>query len=124
MIYFCSRSTARDLAAELTLTLFFALSFGVVQNVWADYPMYPPQPTVIEYAVDPDWPQRPAALGPRGTVPGIAIDKHDRIWYLERGKVPVQVYRTGGELVRSWGQGQFEATHSEPSKVVHTAKLG
>jgi len=75
-------------------------------------PSYPPQPTVIEYRVDPHWPKRPAEFGPRVAVPSIAVDRQDRIWCLERGKVPVQVYSSRGELVFSWGQGQFKGPHS------------
>lgn len=77
----------------------------------ADYPNYPPQPTVIEYTVDPDWPQRPAELGPRAAVPGVAVDNQDRIWCLDRGQLPVQVYSTDGKLIRSWGRGQFAVPH-------------
>lgn len=80
--------------------------------VAAEQPNYPPQPTVIEYVVDPAWPQRPAELGPREAVPGVAVDGEDRIWCVERGEVPVQVYTADGALVRSWGRGQFGSPHS------------
>jgi hypothetical protein len=81
-------------------------------NALAAQPNYPPQPTVIEYAVDPAWPNRPAEFGPRAAVPGIAVDREDRVWCLERCSVPVQVYTAQGELVKSWGQGQFKGPHS------------
>jgi sugar lactone lactonase YvrE len=45
-------------------------------------------------------------------VPGIAVDREDRIWCLERCPVPVQVYTVQGELVKSWGQDQFKSPHS------------
>ena len=79
---------------------------------WAAAPNYPPQPTVVEYVVDPAWPQRPAELGPRAAVPGVAVDAEDRIWCVERGEVPVQVYATDGRLLRSWGRGLFRGPHS------------
>ena len=85
---------------------------AIADGAWASHPNYPPQPTVIEYAVDPAWPQRPAELGPRGAVPGIAVDRQDRIWCLERCPVPVQVYTKQGSLARSWGQGEFRSPHS------------
>ena len=75
----------------------------IVGHTWAGQPNYPPQPTVIEYTVDPAWPKRPAEFGPRAAVPGIAVDREDRIWCLERCPVPVQVYTSQGELVKSWG---------------------
>lgn len=88
-----------------------ALAAGALRAPAAQ-PNYPPEPTVIEYAVDPDWPKRPAELGPRAAVPGIAVDGQDRVWCLERGAVPVQVYTLQGDLVKSWGQGQFKGPHS------------
>ena len=79
---------------------------------WAGYPNYPPQPTVTEYAVDPAWPQRPAELGPAAAVPGVAVDRQDRVWCLQRSPVPVQVYSLEGDLLNSWGQGEFRGVHS------------
>lgn len=84
----------------------------VAGRVSAGEPNYPPQPTVVEYTVDPAWPDRPAELGPRAAVPSIAVDRQDRVWCLERGKVPVQVYSKEGKLIRSWGQKQFKGPHS------------
>jgi peptidylamidoglycolate lyase len=85
---------------------------GTVGGLGAAYPNYPPEPTVIEYVVDPAWPKRPAELGPRAAVPGVAVDREDRIWCVERGEVPVQVYTRAGDLVRSWGRGQFASVHN------------
>ena len=102
------RRPTRVLAVMLILLALHApVSFG-----WADYPSYPPEPTVVEYAVDPAWPERPAELGPRAAVPGVAVDNEDRIWCVERGEVPVQVYTAEGKLVRSWGQGQLGSPHN------------
>ena len=84
----------------------------VVVHAPAAQPNYPPEPTVIEYTVDPNWPKRPAEFGPRAGVPGIAVDREDRIWCLERCQVPVQVYTPQGDLVKSWGKGQFKGPHS------------
>ena len=46
-----------------------------------------------------------------GAVAGIAISPSDQIWTFNRGPVPVQVYTADGELVRSWGEGQFREPH-------------
>lgn len=75
-------------------------------------PNYPPKPTVIEYKVDPAWPRRPAEFGPLSSVPAITVDRQDRVWCLERGKVPVQVYSVDGTPLFSWGAGQFKGPHS------------
>ena len=36
----------------------------------------------------------------------------EQVWTFNRGPVPVQVYSADGELVRSWGQGEFREPHS------------
>jgi hypothetical protein len=76
------------------------------------YPSYPIEPTVVEYVVDPSWPQRPDHLGPPAATAAIAVDREDRIWCLQRSEVPVQVYTTEGKLVASWGRGLFKAPHN------------
>lgn len=78
----------------------------------AGSPSYPPEPTVIEYTVDPNWPARPAEFGDRAAVPGLAVDREDRIWCLERCPIPVQIYTPEGKLVASWGRGEFQSPHS------------
>jgi len=81
-------------------------------RAWAGYPSYPPQPTVIEYAVDPAWPKPNAELGPPAAVPAVAVDREDRVWCLARSKVPVRIYSPQGDLVKTWGQGQIKGPHS------------
>jgi peptidylamidoglycolate lyase len=88
------------------------LTTGVMSDVAVAQPNYPPEATVVEYVVDPDWPKRPAEFGPRGAVPGVAVDEDGRIWCVERCEVPVQIYTPEGELVGSWGRGQFKGVHS------------
>jgi NHL repeat len=46
-----------------------------------------------------------------GAVAGMAIAPDDQIWIFNRGAVPVQVYNDAGELLRSWGEGQFREPH-------------
>ncbi len=102
---------ARNLKTFAT-ALGLCAAASLLASVWAATPSYPPQPTVIEYQVDPKWPQRPAEFGPRAAVPGITVDAQDRVWCVERGRVPVQVYAPDGKLLKSWGQGQLKAAHS------------
>lgn len=99
---------------QTTMTLIGALAAlaAFANGSHAADPSYPPEPTVIEYTVDPAWPKRPAEFGPPAAAAGIAVDREDRIWCLDRSKVPVQVYTRAGNLVKSWGQGQFKGPHS------------
>jgi hypothetical protein len=71
---------------------------------------YPKTNMATGYEVVPSWPARPKDLA-WGAVAGIAIGPGDQVWTFDRGAVPVQVYTTGGELVRSWGEGQFREPH-------------
>lgn len=77
----------------------------------ADNPNDVGEPAFAEYDVDPTWPKRPAGLSSTGGVPGIAVDKDDNIWVLQRGADPVQIYRPDGTFVRSWGRDLFRSVH-------------
>jgi peptidylamidoglycolate lyase len=101
-----NRRTVRRCALPALAWLFLAGGVCFAQ------PNYPLEQTVIEYVVDPHWPRRPAELGPRQAVPGVAVDDQDRIWCVERTDVPVQVYSAEGELLHSWGKDHFQAVHS------------
>lgn len=101
--------TAKSLVKTIGSLVMMAALVGEAR---AAHPSYPPEPTVIEYTVDPAWPKRPAEFGPQAAVPSVAVDRQDRVWCLERGKMPVQVYTPQGDLVTSWGEGQFKGPHS------------
>jgi hypothetical protein len=58
------------------------------------------------YAVDSGWPTRSTALD-WGAVAGIAIGRDGEIWTFHRGEEPVRVFSPSGELLRSWGRGEF-----------------
>jgi DNA-binding beta-propeller fold protein YncE len=73
-------------------------------------PAYPRTNLSTAYEVVSSWPARPKNLT-WGALAGIAISPSNQIWTFNRGTVPVQVYTAGGELVRSWGQGQFREPH-------------
>ncbi len=90
----------------LALTLIFTGAY-----VSAQYPSFAEQPTIVEYDVDPDWPQRPKHVGGAGWVSGLAIDGKDQVWFFRKGPDPVQVYTAEGKFVRSWGTGLFKNPH-------------
>ena len=80
-------------------------------------PAYPRTNLSTGYEVVPSWPAQPKNLT-WGAMAGIAISPSGQVWTFNRGSVPVQVYTTEGEFVRSWGEGQFR----EPHQVHLTAK--
>jgi DNA-binding beta-propeller fold protein YncE len=117
---------ARETAHRRRARLFF-FGFGVPCFLWwlaptlaaqerepaPKYEMRPAYPRTnlsTAYEAVPSWPARPKNLT-WGAVAGIAISPSDQIWTFNRGTVPVQVYTASGELVRSWGQGQFREPH-------------
>lgn len=79
--------------------------------VAANSPNFAREPVVVEYDVDPTWPQRPEHVSPEGWVSGMAIDSQNQIWFLRKGPDPVQVYRTDGTFVRTWGKDSFVDPH-------------
>jgi DNA-binding beta-propeller fold protein YncE len=62
------------------------------------------------YRVDPAWPHRPQDAA-WGAMPGVAIDKANRIWIFTRAKPPVQVYDANGNYIRGWGDDVIESAH-------------
>ncbi len=73
-------------------------------------PPYPRQNAAVTYRVDPAWPKRPADVK-WGHVPGIAVDRQDRVYVFTRAEPPVQVYDPAGKLVASWGTGVIHTAH-------------
>ncbi len=98
--------------ARLAGCSLFAASILLLCEAMAQYPSVPPEPTVVEYVVDPDWPQRPERLGTPGAVSGVDVDANDNVWCVERTEVPVQVYSPDGKFVRGWGQDHLKTVHT------------
>ena len=79
--------------------------------VRAQNPGFAKNPVIVEYDVDPDWPKYPKNISQKGWVSGLAIDSKQQVWIFKKGPDPVQVYRTDGSFVRSWGKGLFKSPH-------------
>jgi hypothetical protein len=79
-----------------------ASAFGLAQ--------YPRNDLAVGYEVDASWPSRPLRY-PRGEVSGFAVDGRGRIWSINRGDVPLQVFDREGRLLQAWGQGRFQRPH-------------
>lgn len=60
------------------------------------------------YAVDPDWPRKPAGLV-WSDVPGVAVDRQDRVWIYTRRQPVVQVYAEDGAFLTAWEVGPQSA---------------
>ncbi|MGB0582557.1 MAG: peptidyl-alpha-hydroxyglycine alpha-amidating lyase family protein [Limisphaerales bacterium] len=74
-------------------------------------PSFAKDPIVTEFDIDPNWPKYPNHIEQKGWVSGMAIDQQQQIWMFKKGPDPVQVYRTDGTFVRSWGKGLFKSPH-------------
>ncbi len=79
--------------------------------VRAQNPSFAKDPVIVEYDVDPAWPQTPDGVSSKGWTSGIAIDAKDQVWFFKKGPNPIQVYTTEGRFVRTWGQGMFVNPH-------------
>jgi DNA-binding beta-propeller fold protein YncE len=42
---------------------------------------------------------------------GIAIDRKDQVYILNRGKYPLMIFNPDGDLISSWGEGYFNRAH-------------
>jgi hypothetical protein len=71
---------------------------------------YPKINLSVGYEVDPQWPKKPESIKWR-YVTGVAVDRHDRVWTINAIDPPVQAYDREGNLVASWGTGQFTLPH-------------
>jgi peptidylamidoglycolate lyase len=69
-----------------------------------------PAPLPGTCAVDPAWPQKPAAFV-WGAMGGVTVDPEDRVYLCTRGKPAVQVFKTDGTLVRAWEGVTFKKGH-------------
>lgn len=63
---------------------------------------YPKVDVATIWEHDKAWPQSPEGFQ-WAAVPGIAVDKQDRVYVFTRAKPPVRVYTTEGKFVRGWG---------------------
>jgi streptogramin lyase len=73
-------------------------------------PSYPRISLAGGYEIDLSWPKRPKELT-WGALAGIAVGPFDHVWTFNRGDDPVQVYTLQGDLVRTWGKGEFREPH-------------
>jgi DNA-binding beta-propeller fold protein YncE len=53
----------------------------------------------------------PHGIGFGGDAASVAIDSQDRVFVFNRGKYPVLVFDTDGELTDAWGVGDFDNAH-------------
>ncbi len=96
---------------QWTALLSCTLGLFASGRLLAQYPSWAKEPVIIEYDVDPTWPQRPDSISGRGWVSGLDIDAQGNIWIFRKGPDPVQVYTPKGRFVRSWGKGRFVNPH-------------
>jgi len=92
-------------------TLFLFGAIAGQSSAFAQNPSFARQPVVVEYDVDPSWPQCPEDVSHKGWVSGLAIDAKDQVWFFRKGPDPVQVYTAEGKFVRTWGKDMFLNPH-------------
>ena len=63
------------------------------------------------YEVIPGWAKIPAGWD-LIEVPGLAVDSRDRIFVFTRGEQPVVIFDRDGNVLASWGTGQFRRPHA------------
>ncbi len=97
--------------ARFFLTLGCLIALTPYATHAADAPGFAVEPNLVEYDVDPTWPQKPDDISDKGWVSGLAVDKDDNVWFFRKGPDPVQCYAADGTFIRSWGKGEFDSPH-------------
>ncbi|MSU45906.1 MAG: hypothetical protein EXS42_01955 [Lacunisphaera sp.] len=87
-----------------SISLSFAFTALAQQKMGPPPPNYPKINTSLSYAVDPNWPQKPADFT-WAAVPGVAVDKDDNVFLFTRSTPAVQAYSSDGKYLFGWGGG-------------------
>src|SRR5579872_6577014 len=61
--------------------------------------------------LESQWPKLPPSIS-LYDVPGIAVDRHDRVYLFTRTNPPILVFDLEGNFLHSWGDGVFKVPHS------------
>ena len=70
------------------------------------------QSTAVGYQHDPGWPRLLGkARAAWGEMSGLCLDHSGNLWAFHRGTSPVEIYSPAGELVKTWGTGEFGRPH-------------
>jgi hypothetical protein len=69
-----------------------------------------PSGRVGGWRVDPSWPQKPADVK-WGEMPGVAVDRQDRVWIFTRAAPYVQTYAADGTFVGAWKDFEYGRAH-------------
>ncbi|MGA2619992.1 MAG: peptidyl-alpha-hydroxyglycine alpha-amidating lyase family protein [Thermoguttaceae bacterium] len=116
----------RPLAIVVTAAALATALHGSLLESATPQKTYPRVNLATVYEVDPKWPQKPENVS-WGEMPGVAVDKADRVWVFTRANPPVQVYDAGGKLIRAWGEGSIRTAHFlrfDPQGNVWVADVG
>jgi DNA-binding beta-propeller fold protein YncE len=109
-MHFTTRATVGILALLVAAVLYGSASAQQPPARAAAQGRYPKINVAAGYKFVPGWPQKPAEAIWK-EMSSIAIDQAGNIWTLNRGNIPIQIYRPDGTLVRMWGQGVFKSPH-------------
>jgi DNA-binding beta-propeller fold protein YncE len=65
----------------------------------------------FQYELVEDWPHLPDGWGSFVDVGGVAVDREDNVYVLNRSEHPVIVFDKDGDYLRDWGAGLFLRAH-------------
>jgi len=96
----------RSNSCGLAATLFIVL-FG---SACAKLPTDQARIVTSKYTVDAKWPQRPDSFT-WAQMPGIAVDRKDRVYIFTRSNPAIQVYEADGTFIRAWDMKDASGAH-------------
>ncbi len=66
----------------------------------------------IHYRAVENWVQFPPGMTKWGNVTGVDVDEHGNVYVFQRSdSMPIMVFDSHGQFVRTWGQGMFKTAH-------------
>jgi hypothetical protein len=97
----CCPVLSKFIAMSVVAVMSLAVA-GAAQQKKGASPDYPHVNLATWFEVDANWPKKPSGFQ-WGDMPGVAVDRKDRVWIFTRSSPPVQVYEAGGKFVKAWG---------------------
>jgi NHL repeat len=64
----------------------------------------------IDFIPSPEFPQVPEHVS-LGKCSAVAVDQHDQVYLLHRGKIPILVFDRDGRFIRGWGDELIKSPH-------------
>ena len=63
------------------------------------------------YSPVPAWCELPYGMTFKNDATSVSVDSNDNVYVFCRGPIPVMIFNSEGEFIKSWGEGEFFRPH-------------